>query len=297
MNADPYDLLGVAKTATDDEIKKAYRKLAKEHHPDLNPGNKEAEEKFKAINEAYDKIKTAEARAEFDLTGNSNFNSGPFHGGFYSGGFDPSGMDFSTIEEMVRRQFASNPHWGPSPFSRQPVNPDVQVQYTLTMKEAFEGKRAEINIKYNNQSKDITIDIPPGIDNGMKVVKRAAGFQTNPTVQPGNILVAIKILPDAVWERDGAHLARLLKISVWDAMMGGEEVIETICGKQLKVKIHPGTQDGQKIRISGYGMPLPQSQNIRGDMFLITQIEIPRILDEEQKKLILSLKNMGQKNQ
>jgi DnaJ-class molecular chaperone len=291
----PYQVLGVTKTASPDEIKTAYRNLAKKYHPDLNPGNAEAERKFKTLNEAYEQIGTPEARAKFDRgETESEFNRGPFgasEGGaprpgggarFYSytqGG--PGGARYrSSFEGVDEDLFGSifGSMGGSGERSGGGFRADPQVE-TYQMQVAFEdsilGAEREIAIP---SGKRLRVKIPVGIDSGKKL--RFAGQGAN----GADVLVEIQVSPSETFRRVGNHLETEVPITIADAVLGGEAEVPTVDGK-ISLRIPPGVSSGQRLRAAGKGVPAHGGQPA-GDLLVLLRIVAPKEVDAEFKSAV-----------
>lgn len=262
-----YDLLGVSKTATDQEIKTAYRKKALEFHPDRNK-SADATEKFKEINKAYEVLSNKEKRSMYDQVGHDNFErggggmggqQGPFS---YSYGgqnvnFDFGGMDpFDIFEQFFGQQ------------SRRRANPIYQVQ--LTFDEAMKGVTKETVI----EGKQKTIKIPAGVDTGMRI--RFSDFD-----------VQVSVKPHQFFKREDQNIFLEKDISIKQAILGDVIEVPTIDGS-VKLKVRPGTESGTHVRLKDQGVPYPNTKK-RGDQYVIFKIKIPEKISSKAKKLLEDL--------
>ena len=274
---DYYKILGVSRDAKPDDIRKAYRKLAKQYHPDINkePG---AEEKYKEINEAYEVLKDPDKRQKYDTLG-MNWQSGqdftPPPGwqhvefGGDMGGFSDffqtlfggggMGKNFGNFSDIF-----SGHH--------QPMRRDVEADLTLTLEDIMKGGTYSITIS----KKAMNVRLPKGITDGtqIKLPGKSEGG--------GDIYVNIHIAPHKVFEVSGNDLTRDVKVSVCDAVLGKDIHVDTLEGS-VTVKMPPGIQDGQKLRLRGKGLPKRDGTN--GDMFVRVRVEIPRHITPKQKEL------------
>ena len=280
--ANPYETLGVDAKSTQDQIKAAYRKLAKESHPDLNPGNKKAEERFKDISLAYELIGTPEARAKFEkgeldekMARESRSRRGPFYhetqqgGGRYSSQFGGDEDDlFSPIFSQAGRG------QGQAQGRRPPPNLDELYQMDVAFKDSILGTEREIEIP---GGKKFLVKIPAGVDSGTKL--RFAGKSE----QGGDIYVQLNVLPSDVYQRFGKDLEMEFAVSLSQALLGGEVAVPTIDGSIL-LKIPPLISVGQKLRVGGKGVPSPGGK--RGDQIVRLQIKMPTQMDEEFKTAV-----------
>lgn len=272
-----YDILGVSKDASQDDIKKAYRSLAVKWHPDKNQGNKEAEEKFKEINSAYDVLSNNEKRAEYDMA-LSGARPRPH---FHSHGFD----NIHSLDDILNQMFNGGP------FRRGPErNKDVSLNLTLSLEEAFIGKQLPIKVNTpGGRAIDIIVTIPPGIDNGTRIRYQGQGEHLNKSLPPGDLYVNIHVVNHPRYFRNGSVLETVEEIDAIDAIIGVKKSIKCIDGVEIEVTIPAGTQHATKLRIPGKGMPI--QNGVRGDMYINISITIPKTLSEsmiESLKMIQS---------
>ena len=279
---DYYKILGVSRDAKTDEIKKAYRKLAKQYHPDINkePG---AEEKYKEINEAYEVLKDSDKRAKYDTLG-MNWQQGqdftPPPGWGSSGNYqhvDFGGGNFSDFFQTLFGNAGGFGNFGDifggsSSSYHHPMSRDSRAEITLTLSEAFRG--GKINLRLGERT--LIVNIPKGITEGTELTLRGK------SEKGGNLYLTIHISPDSVYELNGYDLTREVKVPVYDAVLGKDLTVETLAG-EVSVKMPPGIQDGQKLRLRGKGMPKRDGTN--GDLFVRVRIEIPRHINAKQKEL------------
>ena len=287
MKPDFYQVLGVPKTASDKEIKAAYRKLALEWHPDKNK-TPEAEKKFKEINEAYEVLKDPKKKQMYDQFGHAAFQGGagggfpggfpggnPFGGGTgpfnftyrqYGGGDSPfEGFDFSDPFDIFEQFFG-----GASPFGRTQRVPHVSVD--IEFMDAYKGVEKEVEVL----GKKRKVRIPPGVDDGSRIK-----FE--------DFIVSINVRPHKTFQRDGADIFIDYKLSLVTAITGGEVEIPTLDGDQ-KIRIRPGTQAGTLLRLSGTGMPTLNGRG-KGDLYVKLHIDIPekKNLSNEQRRVLEEL--------
>ena len=271
----PYQILGVNESATQDEIKAAYRKLAKKFHPDLNPGNKEAESKFKEINGAYETVGTPEERAKFDRGETpeqqreaQNRGGGPHPhyyyetqkpGSRYSSNFE--GFDPSAFEELFR-QYQGQGH-GPR---RDPAHEDHLYSMEVDFNTSILGGEREITLP---TGKKLKVKIPAGIKPGMKL--RLANAEA------GDTYIEINVQPSDTFKRVGNDLELEVPISLSEAVLGGEIKIPTVDGAVL-LKIPQGLTTGSRVRVKGKGVPFKEG---RGDQFVVVKVVLPSKIDPE----------------
>lgn len=348
---DYYEVLGVQKNATADEIKKAYRKKAKESHPDLHPNDKQAEERFKEINEANEVLSDPDKRARYDQFGfNDPMQGASGFGGF--GGFEGfGGMDgFESIFDMFtgggRRANPNAPQAGA----------DLQHTIYITLLDAAKGIEKEFDfvrrencetchgtgakpgtkketcshchgtgqIKntngfftqirtcpycngagtivkekcsscggtgYTKKRRTIKVKIPAGIDNGQNISLNGQGEPGKNGGPNGNLYVRVIVEPHKLYVREGVNLHLTFPISFTQAALGAEIEIPTIIDGVVKHKIPEGTQHGAQIRLKGYGMPYLRNPDVRGDIILHIEVEVPKKLTEKQKKILQSFED------
>jgi curved DNA-binding protein len=304
---DYYKILGVNRNASKDEIKRAYRKLALKTHPDRNPGDAKAEEKFKEINEAYQVLNDPEKRARYDQLGESYTQwqqGGAPAGGFRwedwftpnpssnahvgVGGFeDILGSEFS---EFFRRIFGGMPDMGGASTRRgstrrggQVQIPSFQQDVTISLTEAFTGTTRRMDIDGHR----IEVKIPAGAKTGTKV--RIANAVPTGTGQKGDLYLVIHIAADPRFEVKGNDLHTNVTIDLFTAVLGGEVTLQTLSGKVV-LTIPAGIQPGQNIRLAGRGLPRLNSPDNKGDLFAHVKVKIPQHLTERQKELFNELK-------
>lgn len=306
---DYYKILGVDKDADQDEIKKKYRQLAKKYHPDLNKGNDKAQEKFKEINEAYEVLGNEEKRKRYDAFGSgNNFSQGdnfdPSHYGFDFSGFnkrpgggysytytttgDGAGSGFSDFFNMFfggqDRQSARDD----SMFTgfggggqRRAAKPKYQTDVTISLEEAYNGSKRNLNVTINGQNKQIPLKIPKGIVPGKKIRINGDKFGLD-----GDVYVKINII-DQNNTLEGLDLIKKMKLYPWDAALGAKKTVQTLDGKTIKVNIPKGIKTGKRIRIPNKGFR--DMKNRTGDLYLEIVIDNPSRLTDEQLKLYKKL--------
>ena len=295
---DYYKVLGVDRSAKQDEIKKAYRKLAVKYHPDKNPGDKAAEEKFKEISEAYQVLGNEESRKKYDELGanwkqyeNMNYGGQGFQGfegfqGFGGSGFSDffdaffggngGGFDFENI--------SFGGAGGRRSRTRAMKGQDLTASIDLTLREAYAGSQRIINV--GNET--IKISIKPGVKSGQTLrVKGKGGHGVNGG-ENGDLLMKINILQDPVYQRDGDDLIRTVNIDVYTAILGGKIEIDTMKGN-VSVPIKPQTQNNSMLRLKGLGMPHYGKEGA-GALLLKIQIVLPNHFSEKELELIKQAK-------
>jgi len=261
---DPYSVLGVTRNATPDEIKKSYHKLAKQYHPDLNK-DPEAETKFKEINSAYEKINSNSVQQ--DIPPQPNFDHI----------FNSFGFSFQDIiNGGTRRQYR---------------NSDISLGISITLEEAFFGKKMEVSYNTNQGYKHVSFNIPAGVDTGNRIHIPGSGERIYSDMPPGDLYIIIQILPHESYTRVGNNLIIKHKIDVIDAILGCEIIVNSIDDSNIKVSVPAGIQHGQKLRVAGKGMT-NISNSIIGDLIVEINLNVPTNLNIEQKELLNKIKAM-----
>lgn len=285
---DYYEVLGVSKNASDDEIKKAYRKLAIKYHPDKNPGDKEAEAKFKEINEAHDVLSDKQKRARYDQFGHAGVGGAgggnPFGG--QGGAFNFNGQTFnfdfgsgSPFDDILGNIF------GFGGARRPRRGADYQTSVTLTFEEAIFGTTKIIDI----DGKDTKIKIPAGIDDGMSIrLAGKGGPAPEGGTERGDLYVRIKVKPHKHLTREGAIILSEEHIDMVDAALGCEIDVETVDGS-VTMKVPAGTQSGTPFKLSGHGVPM-RADGDRGPHIVTIIVETPKNLSKKQKELLEEFK-------
>jgi len=306
---DYYKILGVDRNATEAEIKSAFRKLALQYHPDRNPGNKAAEEKFKEINEAYEVLSDPQKRARYDQLGDSysrwqqrgapgDFNWGDWVTGVPQGGgvqwnvgnlddlFGGAGGFSDFFQAIFGGGFGgqggrAGTREQTRRAAQRPITYEQDVQISLD--EAYRG--AERTVIVDNRR--LQMKIPAGARTGTKVRMAGAG-PVGPNGQASDLYLNIEVLPDPRFERRGDDLYTDVPTDLYTAVLGGEARVQTPEGPVV-LTIPPGTQPGQSFRLSGRGMPVLRNPNKKGDLYARIKVQIPRNLTPEQRKLFEQL--------
>lgn len=303
---DYYEILGVSKDADEKEIKRAYRKLAKKYHPDVNQGNEAAAEKFKEVSEAYEVLSDADKRKKYDTFGsNYDFSSGydfdPSQYGYtYTTG--GSGADFSDFFETI---FGSSRSGGGGNFSggfnindlfgdlsgrgrgksSNKSRNKFESELSISIRDAYEGTTKNVSLSYNRKEYDVAVKIPKGITRGKKIKVKGEKFGL-----PGDILFKINIRDEKDLVLDGLDIIKTENIYPWDAALGSSKTVETLSGK-LKLKIPENFVGGNKMRIPSKGFK-DLKGNV-GDLYIIFNIVNPKNLSEEELDLYKKLQNLS----
>ncbi len=300
---DYYKILGVDKDASQAEIKKTYRRLARQYHPDVNPGNKSAEGRFKEINEAHEVLGDPDKRKKYDELG-TNWQQWQRTGG------DPRGFDWSrwaagqqpgagrvhveygNLEDLFGggggggfSDFFRNVFGGADPAAygqQQGRGRDVEHPIDITLEEAFTGTKRVLQL----DGKRLEASIPAGVDTGSQV--RLAGKGTAGAGFSGDLYLRISVLPHHIFERKGDDLYCQVTVDLYTAVLGGEVPVQTLKG-QAMLRIPPETQSGRRFRLRGMGMPVLKSPRNKGDLYAEVRIVVPQSLTGKEKELFSQL--------
>jgi curved DNA-binding protein len=291
---DYYKILEIPRSASDDDIKKAYRKLARKYHPDLSPNNKEAERKFKEINEANEVLSDPEKRKKYDTYGKDWKNADAFEEAQRQQGHarrrggqqyqsDEFGGDFSEFFESMFGGGSGRRSGGQSRYRGQ----DIQAELHLKLSEVFHTHKQTFSIN----GKNIRITIPAGVENG-QVIKLAG--HGNPGVNggsSGDLYLTFSIANDTKFIREGNNLSANVEIDLYTALLGGEILVETFDGK-VKLKVHPETKAGTTVKLKGKGFPVYKKEGHFGDLVITYGVKLPKNLSAEEKELFTKLRAM-----
>lgn len=302
---DYYKVLSVNKTATQDEIKKAFRKLARKYHPDLNKGDKSAEEKFKEINEANEVLGNPENRAKYDKYGehwkhgeefekaqqqqrqqsrNQQNDYGYTYSNFSGGNYEEE--DFS---DFFQSMFGGNRGFGSQSRSSTQGKfrgQDTYASLPLTLKEAAETHQRTLEIN----GKKVRITIPAGAYDGQQIKLKGYGSEGYNGGPNGDLYISFEIPEDKTYKRNGNDIRMNVDLDLYTAVLGGEITINTLTG-QVKLKVKPETQNGTTVKLKGKGFPIYKKEGSFGDLYVTYNIKIPTHLTEKQKDLFQQLKN------
>lgn len=293
---DYYKILGVDKKASQAEIKKAYRGLAKKYHPDKNKDNAQAEEKFKDISEAYEVLGDEEKRNQYDHLG-SNWRQfqqqgparGQAQGGYSQSDFQDifgGGGGFSDFFEQFFGGGAGGGFGGQQ--GRQPKGQDYQADMEITLHEAFTGTSRLLNVN----SQQLRITTKPGVADGQVLRIKGKGAPGPAGGHPGDLYINIHIKPDPSYERHGDDLTTVVKLDMFTAILGGDAHVNTLEGA-LKLKIPAGTQSGKKLRLRGKGMPTYGQANQYGDLYVHIRVTLPTSLSPEERALLEKMRDIN----
>jgi DnaJ-class molecular chaperone len=317
---DYYATLGVAKNAAAKEIKQSFRKLARKFHPDVNPGDRSAESKFKEINEAYEVLGDPEKRKKYDELG-ANWRmyeqaggpGGPQDAGWSVpfGGGGPAGGGFRTMTEDEMRDmfgdadpfsdffhtfFGGGSAGGQARGGRRPAprkGRDVEHQLALGLEDAYRGTTQRLAIKLNGRAKTVDVRIPPGVGDGSRVRVPGEGEIGSEGAPSGDLYLRIQLAPHPTFERKGRDLFTKVTVPVTTAVLGGEADVPTLAGKSLRLRIPPTTQSAQVFRLRGHGMPAIGKPEETGDLYATVEVELPKSLTPEQRSHYEALQKLG----
>jgi len=318
VSKDYYKILGVNKDTTPEDIKKAFRKLAIKYHPDKNPGDNSAEEKFKEINEAYAVLSDPEKRRQYDTIGSSEFHSkfsqedifrnfdfgdvfrdigGDVFGKIFYGGRGGKNVSFDdTIGQFFRTSgmggnFQDYEMDGRGPFTKSPktLGKDVEIKVPLKLGEIIEGVQKVISINVGLGTEKISVKIPKGITPGKKI--RVAGKGMQGPGGRGDLYLVVKLEDDNKFKYKHPDVEQDVFVNFSTACLGGDVEISSVDGGHIKLKIPSGTQSGQIMRLKGKGIPL--GNGFKGDMYVKIFVNVPEKLSMDQEEIIKKLASKG----
>jgi curved DNA-binding protein len=299
---DYYKILGVDKTASEKEIKNAYRKLARKYHPDLNPNDTEANKKFQQLNEANEVLSNAENRKKYDKYG-ENWQHGEaydqarqqqqgqqrsYAGGSGGRGYEYDGFgnggggdDFSEFFQSMFGGAAGGARRGGQAKYR---GQDFNAELHLTLQEVAATHKQTLTVN----GKNIRITIPAGVENGQTIKITGHGSPGVNGGPAGDLFITFSVANDPQFKRQGNDLYNTIKLNLYTAILGGEITADTLTGK-VKLKVKPETQNGTKVKLKGKGMPVHKKEGEFGDLYLTYEIELPTNLTDKQKELFEEL--------
>jgi curved DNA-binding protein len=286
---DYYKILGLSKTASENDIKKAYRKLARKYHPDLNPNNATAEQKFKEINEANEVLSNAENRKKYDQYGEHWQHAEEYEKAkqqeqnqrsYQRTTSSYSEEDFSDFFGSMFGGQASGGHGRQVKFRGQDFNAELQ----LNLKDVFTSHKRTLTV--NN--KNIRITIPAGVENGQIIKIKGHGGKGVNGGPNGDLYIQFSIVNHSKFKRDKDNLYTTVSLDLYKALLGGELMVDTFNGK-VKLSIKPETQSGTTVKLKGKGFPKYKKENQFGDLFITYQIKLPTNLSDKEKELVKQL--------
>lgn len=296
---DYYKTLGIDKNATAGDLKKAFRRLARKYHPDVNPGDETAERRFKEANEAHEVLGDPETRRKYDELG-SNWKAyeqaqatgqNPFAGGGWPFARGPRAVS----EDDLRSSFGADPFSdffktffrGSSGQTRRPQSAarrrgrDIEHELILPLEQAYAGVTQRLRLSAAGGIRQIDVRIPPGVDEGSRVRVAAEGQPGSNGANAGDLFLCIKVAPHAVFERKGRDLYMEANIPLTTAILGGEIEITVISRKQVRLKIPTTTQQGQVFRLQGHGMPSLRKSSAPGHLYVTANVQLPTELTDK----------------
>jgi curved DNA-binding protein len=301
---DYYETLGVPRSASDADLKKAFRKLAREFHPDVAKDKKRAEEKFKEINEAYEVLSDPEKRKKYDELG-ANWKSGSdfrpppgweqsFGGGRRTRSTGPGHVEFefggTGFSDFFEQFFASR-RCAPSGSGRgagfdegvefAQSGRDIEGDMMVTLEEALHGSVRTVNVSHGRKTASYQVKVPPGVTEGQKLRLAGKGEQGSGGGQAGDLYLRVLLAKHPDFEVEDHNLSYEADLAPWEAVLGGNLSVPTLAGR-VNIKIPPGTQSGQKLRVRGRGLPLREGGH--GDLIVVTRIVVPEKVSEAERK-------------
>ena len=297
---DYYKVLGLEKSAKTAEIKKAYRKMARKHHPDVNPNDKTAEHKFKEINEANEVLSDPEKRKKYDKYGKDWQHGEAYeqaqrqqnsqqqyqqqgYGNFGGGDGFEEGEFSDFFESMFGGGGASRGRGRSSGFRGQDFNAELQ----LDLKDVYKTQKRVLTVN----GKSIRLTIPAGVEHGQVIKIKGKGAEGTQGGPNGDLLIKFNISNGTKFKRDGSNLYANETIDLYTAILGGDVTVDTFDGK-VKLKVKPETQNGTKVKLTGKGFPVYRKEGQFGDLFITYDIEMPKNLSSKEKELFNELKNL-----
>jgi curved DNA-binding protein len=292
---DYYKILELDKTASESDIKKAYRRLARKLHPDLNPNDESAKKKFQQINEAHEVLSDPEKRKQYDKygkdwkhaeqfekAGQQRQQSQNYGGEEFASGFD--GSEYSDFFESIFGRGAGGRSGGNVKFRGQ----DFRAELRLDLKDVFHAQKQTLTVN----GKNIRLTIPAGVENGQTIKITGHGGEGMNGGPKGDLYITFSIANNTKFKREGSNLYIDADLDLYTAVLGGEVTIDTFDGK-VKLKINPGTQSGSKMKLKGKGFPVYKKEGEFGDLFVTWQVKVPTSLSEKEKELFSELAKLG----
>lgn len=297
---DYYNILGVSKDASQDDIKKAYKKLARKYHPDLNPNDPTAQRKFQEINEANEVLSDPEKRKKYDQYGENWKHADEFnaqqqqYGTNFGQNFSNDGTTYTSwstsgdtegFSDFFESLFGSR---GKRKRSYGYRGQDYTAELHLTLQDAYETHKQILTVN----GKKLRITVPAGVANGQTIKLAGQGGEGMNGGPAGDLYITFVIEDDARFRREGDDLYVTAPLDLYTAILGGETIIETMSGK-VKLKVAPGTQNNTKVRLKGKGFPVYKQEGSFGDLIVTYSIDIPTHLSEEQKELFRKIQSLS----
>lgn len=290
---DYYKVLGITKNATEEEIKKAYRKMARKYHPDLNPNNKEAEQKFKEVNEANEVLSNAENRKKYDAYGKDwkhaeEFEKAKQQQQQYQGGgsqyYSSENFGDQDYSDFFESMFGGGRGRSQSRTSGKFRGQDLQAELQLDLKDVYTTQQRTLTVG----GKNIRITIPAGVTDGQVIKIKGHGGEGSNGGPKGDLLIRFHIVNNTSFKLDNSNLYSSVDLDLYTAVLGGEITADTFDGK-VKLKVAPGTQNGTKVKLKGKGFPVYKQDGVFGDLYITYSIKLPGSLSEKEKELFQEL--------
>lgn len=296
---DYYRVLGVERSASDQDIKKAYRKLARQYHPDINPGDKKAEARFKEINEAYEVLSDKDKREKYDRFG-ADWRRYEQAGA--GGAYDPfgggAGPDLSDIFETMFGGGAgagrgTRGGWSYEGFRSQMDGQDIEQSADITLEEAFNGTQRSLQFATpgGGAPRSIKVKIPPGVATGTRVRVAGEGGPGYNGGRRGDLYLVVNVLPHQRFDRRGDDLYTDASAGLYTLLLGGEARVPLLTGKTLTLTVPAGTPNGRQFRLGGQGMPRMRGEG-RGDLYVTVQAQLPDNLSARERELFEELRRI-----
>jgi DnaJ-class molecular chaperone len=310
---DYYATLGVTKASSEKEIKQAFRKLARKYHPDVNPGDKQSETRFKELNEAYEVLGDPAKRKKYDelganwrmyeqaeaqggpnpFAGQWNVNTGGGRGGFHTmtqqemedlfGDANPF-SDFFTTFFGGTATGAGDSRRAARGRGRQRAGRDVEHEIELTLEDAYHGSTRRLSLKHDGHARTVDVRIPPGVTDGSRVRVAGEGEHGAGGASSGDLYLRVRLAPHPEFERKGRDLYVKVPVPVTTGVLGGEAEVPTLTGKPVRLRIPPLTQNGQVFRLKGYGMPKVGRPDDKADLYARVEVQLPTDLSDAERE-------------
>ncbi len=291
---DYYQTLGVSKTASDNEIKKAYRKLAMQYHPDHSKGDKHAEEMFKKVSEAYAVLSDKEKRQQYDTFGSNDFHQRYSQEDiFRNADLGDILREFGFGGKGGRFSFGAGSPFGGHQRRRVPVKgSDLVYELPLTLQEVASGASKTVIFQHQGRNENITVKIPPGMITGKKLRLAGKGEQSGYGGPPGDLYIQSRVSTDPVFTAEEYDLHTTITVRLSESLLGTRVGIPILDGIEMNLKIPPGTRHKTRMRLAGHGLPKMKGKST-GDLYVTVSVDVPKSLTAEQKKLVEKLSATG----
>jgi molecular chaperone DnaJ len=288
LEKDYYEVLGVPKAASDKEIQRAYRRLARQYHPDANPDKAGAEERFKEISAAYDMLGDTEKRKEYDELRRLATMTGPGTGsadGF--GGIRVEDLaGFADLGDLFGDLFVGRSTTGRGRRDAARGR-DLEAELHLDFEEALFGLTAEARVTSGSGTRTVKVRVPPGVDDGTVILVRERGEPGGHGGLPGDLYVVVRVAPHPIFGRQGNDLTLWLPVTYPEAVLGAEVKVPTLGGRPVTVRIPPGTPSGRVLRVRGHGVA--RRDGGRGDLLVTVKVVVPRTMSDRERKAVEAL--------